>query len=554
VLQERAADKKIKPETVAELNAMLKGKQAHDRLRALWTLHAIGAKKATQYLTMIGDENEDVRDWAYRFFFEVFEGDADIQVFETIEHPHVASPRVQLAIASGLQRPKSWRDNAALLLLSAAKDAGDPNLPHMVWYAIEPQVAEKPAFGLTCLNNTSLPFVRQSIARRLSSQGHADNLDLVTGWLNQSMQPTAKHKPDAVVDVLQGMLAGLAGSRQTGTPKGWNECYALLAASDQPRVRELASRLAVQFGDARAIESLRKILVNAKAEVSRRESALQALLMVRTPDLLPALQALLEDQAMRGAAVRALAAFNEAGVPQWILKHYSRFNEAEKADAVQTLASRPAWAIKLLDAIEAKQLPRADVSVFVARQIQGLKDKQVQDKLAKVWGKIQPASKEKVEQMAKFKKLLTSETLKAADLSKGRLVFAKNCAACHRLYDDGGDIGPALTGSQRHNLDYVLENVLDPSAVVAKEYQMVKIDTQSGRTINGIVKQETEKALTIQTPNEMIVLPKDEIENRAQSPLSMMPEGLFDKLKEEEIRDLVAYLASKQQTPLPKGR
>ena len=72
----------------------------------------------------------------------------------------------------------------------------------------------------------------------------------------------------------------------------------------------------------------------------------------------------------------------------------------------------------------------------------------------------------------KFKKLLTPEYLKAADLSKGRLVFSKNCATCHRLYDDGGNIGPALTGSQRFNLDYVLENMLDPSAVVARDYQV----------------------------------------------------------------------------------
>ena len=81
----------------------------------------------------------------------------------------------------------------------------------------------------------------------------------------------------------------------------------------------------------------------------------------------------------------------------------------------------------------------------------------------------------------------------------------------------------------------------------------MKIETASGRNINGIIKQETDKAITIQTPNEVIVLPKDEIENRTQSPLSMMPEGVLDKLAQEEIRDLVAYLAGKDQAPLPKS-
>ena len=62
------------------------------------------------------------------------------------------------------------------------------------------------------------------------------------------------------------------------------------------------------------------------------------------------------------------------------------------------------------------------------------------------------------------------------------------------------------------------------------------------------------KAVSVQTPNELIVLPKDDIENRQQSPLSMMPEGIFDKLTPEEVRNLVAYLASKQQVPLPKEK
>lgn len=555
VLQERAAAKKLSTEAIADLNAALKnGKPSRERLRALWALHCVNAIKSHTCLTMVNEEDEAICAWAYRLFFDVFNGDQDVQIFEMIDHPRIENPRIQLAIASGLQRPKSLRDNASTMLLHAVRNSDDPNLPLMVWYAIEPQVADRASFGLTCLNTTSLPFIRQSIARRLSSMSRPRNLDMLVGWLTESFHPGVKRSPEQIDDVLHGMLAGLVGQRQTAEPKGWQECYALLARSDATQVRERAAKLAVQFGDARAIDSLRKLLVDSSAETAKRESALQALMMVRKPDLVAVLRDLLPDKNMRAAALRSLAAFNDPDVPQSILKHYPLLTETEKADAVQTLASRPAWSLKLLDAIEEKQLPRSDVSVFVARQIQGHKDKQVQDRLAKVWGKIQPASKEKAEQMVKIKKLLTPEYMKSADLSKGRFVYAKNCASCHRLYDDGGDIGPALTGSQRSNLDYILENVLDPSAVVARDYQMVKIDTQSGRTINGIVKQDTEIALTIQTPNEVIVLPKDEIENRAQSQLSMMPEGVFDKLSPDEIRDLVAYLASKTQTPLPKER
>jgi putative heme-binding domain-containing protein len=128
-------------------------------------------------------------------------------------------------------------------------------------------------------------------------------------------------------------------------------------------------------------------------------------------------------------------------------------------------------------------------------------------------------------------------------------VFNKTCAACHTLFDAGGKVGPNLTGSQRANLDYVLENVLDPSAQVANEYRVTVIDTKDDRRLEGIIVGQTEKTLTLRTPTEDILLAKSEIVKQRTSPLSMMPEGLFDGMTPVERRDLVGYLASPQQVP-----
>src|SRR5262249_48199078 len=141
--------------------------------------------------------------------------------------------------------------------------------------------------------------------------------------------------------------------------------------------------------------------------------------------------------------------------------------------------------------------------------------------------------------------------LTIAARTHGRLLCARACAACHVLFGEGGKVGPELTGSQRANLDYVLENLLDPSAVVARDYQVTLLQTKDGRVITGIIKQETPQVLTVQTHNEVLRVPQNEVEARARSPLSMMPEGLLDKLKDEEVRDLVAYLGSPTQVPLP---
>jgi putative heme-binding domain-containing protein len=128
-------------------------------------------------------------------------------------------------------------------------------------------------------------------------------------------------------------------------------------------------------------------------------------------------------------------------------------------------------------------------------------------------------------------------------------VFTKTCAQCHTLFDTGGKIGPELTGAQRENLDYVLSNVLDPSAVMANEYRMQLLQTSDGRVLTGIVKQEDEAGLTLQTATEQVMIPKAEIEVRQTTDASMMPDGLLNELSLEEVRALVAYLRSKQQVP-----
>jgi putative heme-binding domain-containing protein len=153
--------------------------------------------------------------------------------------------------------------------------------------------------------------------------------------------------------------------------------------------------------------------------------------------------------------------------------------------------------------------------------------------------------------MQALKEQLTAQDLRLADLSRGRALYAKSCGACHKLFDEGGRVGPELTGSQRANLDYLLDNVLDPSAIVPREYKAHVLRLADGRVVQGVILEETSPTLVVQTANEMLRIPTSEIESRKESGLSMMPEGLFDRLAADELRDLVAYLTSPRQVPLP---
>ena len=131
-------------------------------------------------------------------------------------------------------------------------------------------------------------------------------------------------------------------------------------------------------------------------------------------------------------------------------------------------------------------------------------------------------------------------------------MYQQTCASCHRLFDSGGKIGPDITGSQRTNLDYLLENLLDPSATVAKDYQMEVIATTAGRVITGLVVSDSKQVVTVQTVNEKLAVPADEIESRIRSTVSMMPEGMLQKLSTRQLRELFAYLMGSEQVPLPE--
>ena len=358
---------------------------------------------------------------------------------------------------------------------------------------------------------------------------------------------------DAAVqlDVLRGMHEALQGRRSVNAPEGWSKVYRKLAESKNAEIREKVLQLSVLFGDPQALAALRQTAADPKVEAATRRSALQTLIEKRPPDLLPLLRKLVGERVVRAAALRGLASYSDPQTPPFILEHYASFSDAEKADAIATLASRPAYALALLDAMEKGRVPRRDLSAFTVRQLLAFKDKNLTERLKKVWGSIRPPSAEKATLMAKYKAMVPPDALKKADRKHGRLLFSRTCAVCHTLFGEGGKIGPDLTGSQRTNPEYLLTKLIDPSAVVARDYQMTIVTTKSGRTINGLVKEENDKTLTLQTQNEAVRLDKSDIEERQRSPQSMMPDGLLAMLRPAEIRALIAYVSGAGQVPLP---
>src|SRR5205085_10556915 len=128
------------------------------------------------------------------------------------------------------------------------------------------------------------------------------------------------------------------------------------------------------------------------------------------------------------------------------------------------------------------------------------------------------------------------------DARTGREVFRKTCAVCHRLYDEGGQVGPELTHANRKDRDYLLVNIVDPSAVIRKEFMAYRAELEDGRVLSGLIAAQAAGALTFAAANgERSTVPRAQIKSLEESAVSLMPEGLLQTLKPQELRDLFSY-------------
>ena len=123
---------------------------------------------------------------------------------------------------------------------------------------------------------------------------------------------------------------------------------------------------------------------------------------------------------------------------------------------------------------------------------------------------------------------------------------SRTCHACHTLFGEGGDIGPDITGANRGSLEYLMGNIITPSAIIQDAYKMTLVVTDEGRVYSGIVSGENERQLQLRVAgqDQPAIIPKSRIESREIAKVSMMPTGLLNTLKDKEVLDLFAYLQS----------
>lgn len=547
LLQERGATANT---TTALEKILTENSDDTRQLRALWTLHSQGALSETTLLWALNAKSEAVRGWAVTCACE--SGNPGGALFARISEMARgdASAVVRRRIASAIQRLHvserwPWLDS----LTANNKDINDQNIPFLLWYALEPAAAADPTHALALIQKTPHQRLVEFTARRLASAAVEPGATGAT--LEKLCQLLSSGSPALRRPLLAGIKAGLAGITQLAEPTAWRTAYVTLSEDPDAGVRQTARELAVLFGNAEALRALRGVLASAETPVPERTEALALLSRLRDSETLDSITRLANQPGpLRKEALGALSAFSDAGIPALLVRLLPELKGEERNEALNTLVARPAGARALLDAIDKGYFPKNILSAPLARKIQGYKDTSLNDWIEKNWGKLNASNYVKRGNIDHFKKFLDDESVLRADLQRGRELFRASCGICHQLFGKGGDIGPHLTCGYT-DLEYLLQNIVDPNAVIGKDYQLVYITLKDGSLQAGIISAENATSVTLKIPGAPapVVITKDQILHREVSPNSIMPEGLLNGLEEPDIRSLFLYL---RQTSEPQ--
>jgi len=343
-----------------------------------------------------------------------------------------------------------------------------------------------------------------------------------------------------------------------------------------------AALLAVSWGDPRGLPNIRQSFATRDRSPDVRLKALGALVAAKDAGLLDSVAVVLDELSGKALAagpaqqasaagalpltsqiLLSLAKLDDPKVADVVLSRFANFEPELQPAVIELLTQRASWSKKLLAQVAGKKIAATAININQARRMQALKDKDLSDLLNRHWGQVRDTRNPDRERVvAEMKALIRSSK---GDAFAGEKVFKRVCAACHKIYGEGPEIGPDITSNGRNDFNQLLSNVFDPSLVIGAGYRVCTVITTSGRVQSGLLVEDSPQRVVLKPaavgrprdatdnaqPMEasvqvsvgaLITIPRDEIDELTLSELSLMPEGLEKQLTRQEIADLFAFL------------
>jgi putative heme-binding domain-containing protein len=398
-------------------------------------------------------------------------------------------------------------------------------------------------------------------------------------YLNAAMEWLGNFaaKPGLADAALDGLIDAFKSKGQPPTIK-LEPIFAKLTAN--PALADKARRLATLLGDTAASRALIVKINDAKATFEDRLKGIQAaretkddgakaelLKLMKTP-LSPSLPppggervpgragegVFGEPQQLYADAVRALSVFSSDEIAYAVVDAWKNFSMATRRVASDVLVTRSKWSRALLAGLDKKVVDPQDVSATARRALARSEDSTVRDHADRVLGHYRPTGADKLKLIAERRKVVLSGE---PDVKAGYEVAKRACFVCHKLYGEGADVGPDLTGVGRSTLDALLHNIIDPNEVIGNGFENTEVELKNGSTVSGRIVEDTPTRLKLLAsgPTEHIIARSDiAVENGKPkirtSELSLMPEAL-EQMSDADFRNMVWYLLNPPQDNRP---
>jgi putative membrane-bound dehydrogenase-like protein len=521
---------------------LLDSSHSQDALEALWGLNLCGGFDDQLALRTLDHSDPYVRLWAVRLLGDEKKVSPPIAkrlAALALSEPHV-EVRSQLACsAKRLPAP----DGLPIVrnLLTHEEDVGDIHLPLLLWWALESKCEADRDQILALFEHPAVwkePMVETHLLHRLMRRYAAAGTrkDLLTCARLLRLAPDAT----GIKHLMRGFEEAFHGRPLGNLPT------------------ELAEALAKHSGDSMvlglrqnkpaAVDRALAVLADDKADNQERLQYIQIFGEVKQPRCVPVLLALSEhsrDDALRMAALTALQPYDDPAVATTVLRLYPTFTDDARSVAQTLLVSRKAWALLLLEAVDQGKIESSTVPVEVVRKLTVHRDERIARLVNKHWGNVQGAtSAEMQKQIERLEGVLRAGT---GSPYGGKKLFKEMCAKCHRLFADGGQIGPDLTTFKRDDISNMLLHIVNPSAEIREGYETFQVATKDGRVVTGFLVDKDNQVLVIRgADGQNVTIRQDQIDEMTQERKSLMPEGLLSTMTDQQVRDLFAYLRSTQ--------
>jgi putative heme-binding domain-containing protein len=522
-------------EATPALRSMLAGPQA---LEALWALDLLG--QAGEPPVTHGDPY--VRRWSWKMLGErkVAPTAAQFSAARRETHPEV---RAQI-LASAKRMPAE-----ALPLLAVAVGEPDPSgrISLLAWWALEahlgsPEERDVAMAQLSVMPELlASPLLRDTLAERIGKRlaHRADERSLA-----DIERLRALCSPEAAAKLIGGVLTMLDPGDLPPMP-------AALCAAIEQRLAETGAKplpvAALRAGEKTALANALKELTDKHTLARRRTEVADALTLAGRPEAIDPLVRLIVTNGTEAKKplFRALSRYDDLRVPQTVIENYERAIAADdglRELALRTLASRPAWARLLIDAVQAGKIPAPALSADIVRALLRHDDPEVTAAVERLWKPllVTGLTPEKDREVARLRALARAGE---GDAAQGRAHFLARCANCHALKGEGGRIGPELTGYDRTSLDFWVLNIVYPSLEIREGFGSYDLRLKDGSVAHGILERREGGEITLRDlAGNRSKINEDSISSLIASPTSVMPEGLLAGMSDQDLRDFFAYL------------